>query len=40
MFIAARGVDEEFINMIVQSICWLFCSPSVAAKVSLPPRLT
>lgn len=37
MFIAARGVDEEFINTIVQSVCWLFCSPSVAAKVSLPP---
>ena len=39
MFIAARGVDDEFIASIVSSVCWLHCSPSVAAKLSLPARI-
>jgi len=39
-FIAARGVDEEFIHSVVSSICWLYCSPSAAAKMTLPGRLT
>ena len=39
MFIAARGVDDAFIRTIVESVCSLFCSPSFAAKVSLPARL-
>jgi len=39
IFIAARGADEHFIQSVVSSVCWLFCSPSVAAKVSLPARL-
>jgi AcrR family transcriptional regulator len=39
MFIAARRVDDEFIDRIVAQVCWLYCAPSVAAKVSLPPRL-
>ena len=39
MFIAARGVDDEYIATIVSSICWLYCSPSVAGKLSLPARL-
>ena len=37
-FIAGRGVDDEFIHTIVTSVCWLYCSPSVAAKLSLPAR--
>ena len=39
MFIAARGVDDDFIDAIVSSVCWLHCSPSVAAKLSLPARM-
>jgi AcrR family transcriptional regulator len=39
MFIAARAVDDEFIHSIVASVCWLYCSPSVAAKLSLPARI-
>jgi AcrR family transcriptional regulator len=39
MFIAGRPVDEDFIHSIVSSICWLYCSPSVAAKLSLPARM-
>jgi AcrR family transcriptional regulator len=39
MFIAARGVDEDFIHAVVASVCWLFCAPSVAAKLSRPARL-
>jgi AcrR family transcriptional regulator len=38
-FIAARGVDEDFVHAIVSNICWLYCSPSVAAKLSLPARI-
>ena len=39
MFIAGRPVDEEYISSIVSSICWLYCSPSAAAKLSLPARI-
>jgi hypothetical protein len=39
MFIAGRPVDADFIHSIVSSICWLYCSPSVAAKLSLPARM-
>ncbi len=39
IFIAGRQVDDEFIHGIVSSICWLYCSPSVAAKLSLPARM-
>jgi AcrR family transcriptional regulator len=40
MFIAGRPVDDEYVASIVSSICWLYCSPSAAAKLSVPPRLT
>jgi hypothetical protein len=39
MFIAGRPVDEDFIRSIVSSVCWLYCSPSTAAKLSLPARI-
>jgi AcrR family transcriptional regulator len=39
MFIAGRQVDDEYIASIVSSICWLYCSPSAAAKLSLPARI-
>ena len=39
MFIAGRAVDEQFIHSTVSNICWLYCSPSAAAKVSLPARM-
>ena len=39
VFIAARGVDDDFIRSVVSSVCWLYCAPSIAAKVSLPPRI-
>ena len=39
MFIAGREVDEDLIHSVVSSVCWLHCSPSVAAKLSLPARL-
>jgi AcrR family transcriptional regulator len=39
MFIAGRGVDDDFIRSIVSSVCWLYCSPSAAAKLSLPARI-
>lgn len=38
-FIAARRVDDDFIRSLVASICWLYCPPSAAAKLSLPARL-
>jgi hypothetical protein len=37
MFIAGRQVDDDFIRTVASNVCWLYCSPSVAAKVSLPP---
>ena len=39
MFIAGRPVDDDFIRSIVSSVCWLYCSPSVAASLSLPVRI-
>ena len=39
LFIAARPVEDAFIDAIVAQICWLHCTPSAAAKVSLPARL-
>lgn len=39
MFIAGRPVDDDYIASIVSSICWLYCSPSSAAKLSLPARI-
>ena len=39
MFIAGRPVDDDYIASIVSSICWLYCSPSAAAKLSLPARI-
>lgn len=38
-FIAARGVDDDFIHSVVESVCWLHCTPSAAAKLSLPVRI-
>ena len=39
MFIASRRIDEDFIRAIVSNICWLYCTPSAAAKLSLPARI-
>lgn len=39
MFIAARAVDDDFIDAIVGSVCWLYCTPSAAAKLSRPGRI-
>jgi AcrR family transcriptional regulator len=39
MFIAGRPLDDAFIDTIVASVCWLYCSPSAAAKLSLPARI-
>jgi AcrR family transcriptional regulator len=39
MFIAGRPIDEDFVHAIVSNICWLYCSPSSAAKLSLPARM-
>ena len=38
-FISARGVDDAFLDAIVHNVCWLYCSPSAAAKLSLPARM-
>src|SRR5438045_3307581 len=38
-FIASRKVDDDFIQAIVSSVCWLYCAPSAAAKVSRPARI-
>jgi AcrR family transcriptional regulator len=38
-FIASRDVDDDFIRAIVANTCWLYCSPSAAAKLSLPARI-
>ena len=38
-FIAGRQVDDDFIQAIVSSVCWLYCAPSAAAKVSRPARI-
>ena len=39
VFIAGRQVDDDFVNSIVSNVCWLYCSPSAAAKLSLPARM-
>lgn len=39
LFIAGRPVDDDFIRSIVSSVCWLNCTPSVAASLSLPARI-
>jgi len=39
MFIAGRKIDDDFLHAIVSNVCWLYCSPSVAAKLSLPARM-
>ena len=39
MFIASRQVDDAFIDALVANVCWLYCTPSAAAKLSLPPRM-
>jgi AcrR family transcriptional regulator len=39
LFIAGRQLDDDFIHSIVSNICWLYCSPSAAAKLSLPARM-
>ena len=39
MFIAGRAIDDDFINSVVSSVCWLYCSPSAAAKMALPARI-
>ena len=38
-FISARGVDDAFLDAVVSNICWLYCTPSAAAKLSLPARI-
>jgi len=38
-FIAARPLDHAFVEGIVSNVCWLYCTPSAAAKVSLPARI-
>ena len=38
-FIASRPVDNDFVHDVVSKVCWLYCSPSVAAKLSLPARI-
>ena len=39
MFIASRRVDDDFLSSIVHNVCWLYCTPSSAAKLSLPARM-
>ena len=39
IFIASRPINEDFLRAIVSNVCWLYCSPSAAAKLSLPARL-
>jgi AcrR family transcriptional regulator len=39
IFIAARPVDDDFIHDIVSNVCWLYCTPSAAAKLSRPARM-
>jgi AcrR family transcriptional regulator len=38
-FIAGRKIDDDFLHSIVSNVCWLYCSPSAAAKLSLPARM-
>lgn len=39
MFIAGRQIDDGFVRRIASNTCWLYCSPSAAAKLSLPARM-
>lgn len=39
MFIASRRIDDDFIHTMVSNVCWLYCTPSAAAKLSLPARI-
>ena len=39
IFIASRTIDEDFIRSIVRSVCLLHCTPSAAAKLSLPKSI-
>lgn len=38
-FIASRSLDDAFIDSVVSNVCWLYCTPSAAAKLSLPARI-
>jgi AcrR family transcriptional regulator len=38
-FIVGRKVEDDFIQTIVSSVCWLYCAPSAAAKASVPARI-
>ena len=38
MFIASRNVDNDFIRTVANTY-GLYCSPSAAAKLSLPARI-
>lgn len=39
MFIAARQIDDAFIDAIVANVGSLYCAPSAPSKLPLPPRL-
>lgn len=39
MFIAGRRIDEDLLRKVASNVCWLYCAPSVAAKLSLPARI-
>jgi AcrR family transcriptional regulator len=39
-FVTARGADDGYIRSVVESTCWLYCSPSAAATFSRPARIT
>jgi len=36
IFVSGRGADDTFIHTLVESVCWLYCSPRPGAKVPLP----
>jgi tetracycline repressor-like protein len=39
VFVAGRPIDDDFIDSIVSSVCWLHCAPSAVAKLSLSARI-
>lgn len=39
MFIVGRTIDDDFVQMIVEKICRLYCPPATAVELSLPPRM-
>jgi AcrR family transcriptional regulator len=39
-FVTGRGANDADIRAVVESACWLYCSPSAAAKFSRPARIT